>query len=45
MTVAALMGQLLFFAMVAAVVGGVIWAVSVMRKPRPPLEEHDEDEW
>ncbi|AMO59077.1 Uncharacterised protein [Mycolicibacterium phlei] len=42
---AALMGQLLFFAMVAAVVGGVIWAVSVMRKPRPPLEEHDEDEW
>ncbi|KAB7757260.1 hypothetical protein MPHL43072_00350 [Mycolicibacterium phlei DSM 43072] len=45
MTMAALMGQLLFFAMVAAVVGGVIWAVSVMRKPRPPLEEHDEDEW
>lgn len=36
-------GQLLFFAMAAALVGGVIWAVLVMRKPRPPLEE-DEDE-
>lgn len=42
---AALMGQLLFFAMVAALIGGVVWAVVVMRKPRPPLEEHDEDEW
>lgn len=39
-------GQLLFFAMIAALIGGVIWAVQVMRKPRPPLEEHDdEDEW
>lgn len=43
---AALAGQLLFFAMVAALIGGVIWAV-VMRKPRPPLEEADDedDEW
>lgn len=42
---AALVGQLLFFAMVAALVGGVIWAVSVMRKPRAPVEEaQDEDE-
>ncbi|WP_441964747.1 hypothetical protein [Mycolicibacterium houstonense] len=44
---AALVGQLLFFAMVAALIGGVVWAVSVMRKPRPPLEEADDedDEW
>lgn len=43
---AALVGQLLFYAMVAALIGGAVWAVSVMRKPRPPLEEHDEDdEW
>lgn len=41
---AALAGQLLFFALVAALIGGVIWAVSVMRKPRPPLEEVDDDE-
>ncbi|MBU8807768.1 hypothetical protein NLB33_23470 [Mycolicibacterium smegmatis] len=42
---AALMGQLLFFAMVAALIGGVVWAVVVMRNPRPPLEEaHDEDD-
>lgn len=44
---AALVGQLLFFAMVAALIGGVIWAVVVMGKPRPPLEEADDedDEW
>ena len=46
MTMAALAGQLLFWAMVAAVIGGVIWAVLVMRKPRPPLEGVEEDdEW
>lgn len=39
---AALAGQLLFFAMVAALIGGVVWAVAVMRKPRPPLEEADD---
>ncbi|MGW4095282.1 hypothetical protein [Mycobacterium sp. NPDC004974] len=37
-----LAGQLLFLAVVAALIGGVIWAVSVMRKPRPPLEDDDE---
>ncbi|WP_066902147.1 hypothetical protein [Mycolicibacterium houstonense] len=44
---AALVGQLLFFAMAAALIGGGVWAVSVMRKPRPPLEEADDedDEW
>lgn len=42
---AALMGQLLFFAMVAALIGGVIWAVTVMRKPRPPIEDDGDDEW
>ncbi|MFN6548450.1 MULTISPECIES: hypothetical protein [Mycolicibacterium] len=47
MTMAALAGQLLFWAMVAAVIGGVIWALAVMREPRPPLEEADDvdDEW
>lgn len=40
-------GQLLFLAVVAALIGGVIWAVLVMRKPRPPLEEADDedDDW
>lgn len=40
-------GQLLFLAVVAALIGGVIWAVLVMRKPRPPLEEVDDedDDW
>lgn len=37
-------GQLLFLAMVAALIGGVVWAVSVMRKPRPPLEEADDED-
>ncbi|MDM3921160.1 hypothetical protein [Mycobacteroides abscessus] len=41
---AALAGQLLFFAMVAALIGGVVWAVAVMRKPRPPLEEADDED-
>lgn len=40
---AALVGQLLFFAMVAALIGGVIWAVFVMREPRSPLEDDDDD--
>lgn len=35
-------GQLVFLAVVAALIGGVIWAVVVMRKPRPPLEEADD---
>lgn len=38
LTMAYMAGQLLFFAMVAALI-----AVLVMRQPRPPLEE-DEDE-
>ncbi|WP_165609457.1 hypothetical protein [Mycolicibacterium fortuitum] len=40
-------GQLLFLAVVAALIGGVIWAVLVMRKPRPPLEGSDDedDDW
>ena len=41
---AALAGQLLFWAMVAAVIGGVIWAVLVMRKPRPPREDVDDED-
>lgn len=40
---AALAGQLLFFAVVAALTGGVDWVV-VMRKPRPPLDEATDDE-
>ncbi|WP_264076917.1 hypothetical protein [Mycolicibacterium houstonense] len=42
---AALAGQLLFYAMVAALIGGVVWALSVMREPRPPLEDDDDEEW
>lgn len=38
-------GQLVFFAVVAALIVGVIWAVMVMRKPRPPREDDDVDEW
>ncbi|MGV0745334.1 hypothetical protein [Mycolicibacterium sp. XJ870] len=46
MTVAYMAGQLLFFGVVAALIGGVIWAVLVMRKPRPPfkdVEDFDDD--
>ena len=35
-------GQLVFLAVVAALIGGVVWAVLVMRKPRPPVEEDDD---
>lgn len=39
-------GQLAFLAILAALIGGVIWAVVVMRKPRPPLDDDgDDDEW
>ena len=31
-------------AVMAALVGGVAWAVVVMSKPRPPLEDDDEPE-
>ena len=46
MTLAYLAGHLVFLLVVAALIGGVIWAVLVMRKPRPPLgnDGHD-DEW
>lgn len=41
-----LLGQLAFLAVVAALVGGVVWAIVAMRKPRPPHEEvDDDDEW
>lgn len=43
MTMAYMAGQLVLSAIVAALTGAVIWAVLVMRKPRPPLE--DDDEW
>lgn len=39
-----LAGQLDFLAIVAALIGGVIWAVVVvMRKPRPQLEDEDDE--
>lgn len=39
-------GQLVFLAVVAALIGGLVWAVLVMRKPRPPIEGDDDvDEW
>ena len=43
MAVGYMAGQLVFL----AVVGGVIWAVVVTRKPRPPIEDHNDegDEW
>jgi len=37
-------GQLVFLAVVAALIGGVIWAVLVMRKLRPPVEDDDDTE-
>lgn len=37
-------GQLAFLAVVAAVIGGLIWAVVVMRKPRLALEEDDRED-
>ncbi len=40
-----MVGQLAFLAIVAAMIGGVTWAVLVMRKPRPPLEDDDDGEW
>jgi hypothetical protein len=43
MAVGYMAGQLVFLAVVAAVLGGVIWAVMVMRKPRPPLEDHNDE--
>ncbi|GAS95570.1 unnamed protein product [Mycolicibacterium canariasense] len=39
-----LAGQLAALAVMAALVGGVVWAVLVMREPRPPLEDDDEPE-
>ena len=39
-------GQLVFLAVVAALIGGLVWAVLVMRTPRPPIEDDDDvDEW
>ncbi|MFC6128458.1 MULTISPECIES: hypothetical protein [Mycobacteriaceae] len=38
-----LAGQLVFLAIVAALIGGVIWAVVVMRKPRPRFEDEDDE--
>lgn len=38
-------GQLVFYAIVAALIGGVVWAVVVMRKPRPPRDDNDIEEW
>ncbi len=39
-------GQLVFLAVVAALIGGLVWAVLVMRRPRPPIEDDDDvDEW
>jgi len=37
-----LAGQLVFLAIVAALIGSVIWAVMLMRKPRPQLDDEDE---
>ncbi|WP_269086245.1 MULTISPECIES: hypothetical protein [Mycolicibacterium] len=38
-----LAGQLVFLAIVAGLIGGVIWAVVVMLKPRPLLEDEDDE--
>ena len=35
-------GQLVFLAIVAALIGGVTWAVLMMRKPRPQLDADDD---
>ncbi|BCJ84767.1 MULTISPECIES: hypothetical protein [unclassified Mycolicibacterium] len=35
-------GQLIFLLVVAALIGGVIWAVVVMRRPRPQLDGEDD---
>ncbi|WP_257788982.1 hypothetical protein [Mycobacterium sp. MS1601] len=40
-----LAGQLVFYAIVAALIAGVVSAVIVMRKPRPRREDDDLDEW
>ena len=37
-----LAGPLGFLAIVAALIGGVIWAVVVMRRPRPQLDGEDD---
>lgn len=37
-------GQLAFLTIVAALIGGVIWAVPKMRKPRPPRDADDDGE-
>ncbi|BBX87942.1 hypothetical protein MAUB_58150 [Mycolicibacterium aubagnense] len=37
-------GQLVFLLIAAVLIGGAVWAVLAMRKPRPPLEDND-DEW
>ncbi len=38
-----LAGQLVFLTIVAALIGGAIWAVVVMRKPRPQLEDEGDE--
>lgn len=35
-------GQLVFLAVVAALIGGLVWAVLVMRRPRPPIVDDDD---
>jgi len=41
-TMAYMAGQLAFLAVVAALIGGLVWAVLVMRRPRPPIEDDDD---
>ena len=38
-----LVGFLFLGLMIAAVIGGVIWAIRVMRSPRPPRDNIDDD--